>query len=102
MSLTDWVVCPESSCERSEDTRVRVADHGVGGVHISFHCENCEYGSLDDDLRWWVRCPNCREDTPSPVDSIDAEVTENGEISFTCNDCGNSLTEYPNSRWDAE
>lgn len=100
MSLSDWAVCPESSCE-SGTVVVDTVDHGGGHVFVSFHCESCEYGSLEDDFRWWVRCPECMDNSATPIDSIEYDVTDEGKVYFECTECGYSVEEVPESKWSS-
>lgn len=102
MSLSDWAVCPDISCDSAkENVTVDTVDHGDGHVFISFRCEDCEYGSLEDDFRWWVRCPECMSDGDTPVDTIEYNVKYDGSVHFKCEDCGRSIEEFPTSRWDS-
>lgn len=102
MSLSDWAVCPESSCKATTETiTLDTVDHGEGHVFISFHCEECESGSLDDDFRWWVRCPDCMEYQDIPVDEVEYEITDDGKINFECTECGCSVEQFPESRWSS-
>lgn len=97
MEPEDWVNCHVHSCEDPEAAGVDTQDMGGGQVLLSFVCESCPYGSLEDDFRWWVSCPECSADG----DEVDGGVTENGAIWFECQECGASVEEYPTTEWDA-
>lgn len=101
MSLSDWGICPESTCDSKTDcVELDTVDHGEGQVFISFSCLDCGYGSLEDDFRWWVRCPECMGYDDHPVDQIAHEITPEGKIHLECEQCGNSIEEFPSTKWE--
>lgn len=101
MSLSEWVSCPEYDCSKDENVTVDIS-YSQDMALISFWCPACEYGSLEDDFRWWVCCPQCDcGASEKPVDHITGNVTRSGEIEFECEKCGASLRSYPTTRWDS-
>lgn len=99
MQLSDWAACTAHGCPGDEPVEVDVTPSG-DHLFISFWCPACEYGSLEDDFRWWVRCPECDPTPTHPVDHVSGEALPSGEIQFECEDCGLSYCAYPPTKWD--
>jgi DNA-directed RNA polymerase subunit RPC12/RpoP len=97
--VEDFLRCPESSCN---DSNVAL-DYYFDGENIllSFRCINCENGSLEDDLRWYVKCPNCMsEEVKTGVDRIEYNIENDGKVSFKCMKCNSKASDYIRTRWD--
>lgn len=101
-TLTEWTRCPSVDCDHGQGAYVDYYDGGQ--LFLSFWCPECEYSATEDDIRWWVMCPNCHGDEdPSEfhaIDSVRGDITENGKVKFNCENCKESTSFFPASRWD--
>lgn len=96
--IYDFLRCPEYSCSNQNVG----LDYYFNGedVFLSFSCLNCGSGSLEDDLRWYVKCPNCQGKVDRGVDRIKASIDEGGRVTFKCTECEIEASNYVRTRWD--
>lgn len=101
-TLPDFTRCPDTACDHDSPIGV---DYWYDGERLFFNfwCPYCENGALEDDFRWYVRCPDChsQQETLGSVDRITGTITEGGRLKFTCETCGAEAESYPQTRWDA-
>lgn len=97
-SIYDFVRCPERSCDYPN---VGIDYYHDGErIFFNFGCINCGTGALEDDFRWYVRCPNCNPDPTGGVDHVDGSIETDGEVKFECEKCDCSASEHVVTRWD--
>lgn len=97
-NISDFTRCPEYSCD---DGNVGV-DYFFDGERLffNFYCDSCGCGSLEDDFRWYVRCPNCNPSPDGGVDHIEGEIKDSGMVKFICTECEADCSDYISTRWD--
>jgi len=100
--IQDFTRCPESSCDNVTPVGLDYYHNGEM-MFLSFNCPHCMASSLEDDFEWYVRCPSCHEDDErlGGVECVDGGVKESGLIWFECTDCGASVEEYVDTKWDS-
>lgn len=100
LSIEDFTRCPSAMCERSLPVSVDYQQIGEQ-LFVQFYCPDCEAGSLEDDIEWYVKCPCCDKDTDSlgAVTHVSGGVNETGKIWFECTSCGVRRESYPNTKW---
>lgn len=98
-SIYDFVRCPEHDCDESN---VGIDYfHDGNRIFFSFHCSNCGTGSMEDDFRWYVKCPNCNPNPESGVDHIDGVINSDGTVEFECSNCGADVSDHVLTRWNS-
>lgn len=98
--IEDFTRCPNSNCNESEKVAVDYY-HDGDQLFFNFRCLDCGEGSLEDDFRWYVKCPNCNPNPEAGVDHVSGEIENSGIITFTCQECGLKIEDYVTTRWDS-
>lgn len=99
--ITDFTRCPSSECDQNEE-EVAVDYYFDGNrLFFNFMCQECETGSLEDDFRWYVRCPNCKPNPNTGVDRVSGTISSSGVAEFECENCGSKAEDHVRTRWDS-
>jgi len=95
----DFTRCPSSECQRDGGVAI---DYYFDGdqLFFSFMCQDCGTGSLKDDFRWYVRCPNCNQNPSGGFDHVEGSIAESGIVHFRCKNCGSEAEDHVRTRWD--
>lgn len=100
MNITDFLVCPESSCD-NPNVELDYYAQSNDDVFLTFDCTNCIASASEDDFNWYVQCPICqREKHERSSDEIQYTLQEDGEITLSCTNCKTSISGYIQTKWD--
>lgn len=99
--IEDFTSCASHDCDCSGCLDLDYEKIG-DSLFLSFNCPECNSSSLEDDFRWYVRCPNCEPSPQTPVDTVEGGVKENGQVWFSCTECNADAESHIRTKWDGE
>ena len=102
MNITDFLVCPESSCD-NPNIELDYYAQSEDKVFLTFNCTNCIASASEDDFEWYVKCPNCMlEKHEREENEIQHTLSNTGKVTITCTRCDLRCSGHISTKWDSK